>query len=62
MKNKSQKLQDECDLSQLSSFQKSMRNKLRKGFYPQNVGGAVKKWKDGTSTENAVVVEPLDPA
>ena len=62
MKNKSQKLQDECDLSQLSSFQKSMRNKLRKGFYPQKVGGAVKTWKDGTSTENAVAVEPLDPA
>ena len=62
MKNKSQKLQDRCDMSDMSTFQKHMRSKLRQGLYPQKKNGEVKSWKNGTSTDIAVLVKCLDPA
>ena len=62
MKTKSQNLQKTCDPNpvNMSSHQKSMRNKLRQGLYPQAKDGPVKTWKDGTSTSKPVPLERLD--
>ena len=62
MRNKSQKLKLRCDITALSSHQRSMRdNKLHQGLYPQAADGPIKKWRDGASTAVKVPIERLDP-
>ena len=62
MAKKSERLSTQCEPAGLSSHQRSMREKLRLGFYPQAFNGAVKLWRNGTSTTKPVPIEWIDLA
>ena len=62
MAKKSQRLSAQCEPAGLSSHQRSMRDKLRLGFYPQAANGTVKWWRNGTSTTKPVPIEWIDLA
>ena len=61
MINKSQNLRNSCAIEPPHNHARSMRDKLRQGFYPQKIHGKIKRWKDGTSTDVSVPVVRLDP-